>query len=66
MNALITGIVGIVGLVITWVAVQLLWKKEFVDYLSDDDVLAGRSSCGNCGCTTSCQPGKNAISKELN
>jgi len=48
------GIAGIVGLMTAWIIVQTLWRKVFREHLSDDDVLADRRSCGNCGCTTVC------------
>jgi len=48
------GILGIVGLMIIWVAVQAMWRKIFVDEIVDSDVLAGRSDCGNCRCLTPC------------
>jgi hypothetical protein len=38
-----------------WALVQLFWKKTFAEYVSDDDVLAERRSCGSCGCTTACK-----------
>lgn len=38
-----------------WVIVQMLWRKTFAEYLSDEDVLADRRSCSNCGCTTVCE-----------
>ena len=50
----VIGILGITGLMIGWVAVQGLWRKMFADHQTDRDVLAGRSDCGSCGCTTSC------------
>ncbi|MFQ5445559.1 MAG: hypothetical protein ACE5FF_01385 [Saprospiraceae bacterium] len=46
---------GIVGLMILWVVVQSLWGKTFSEHLTDEDVLADRRSCGNCGCTTVCE-----------
>ena len=42
-------------LLIGWVVVQNLWRKEFGSPPGDTDVLAGRSDCGKCGCTTPCQ-----------
>jgi hypothetical protein len=48
------GIIGIIGLMVVWVIVQALWRKAFSDQQADDDVLAGRSDCGSCGCTTRC------------
>lgn len=47
----IIAIGGIVTMMIAWVAVQVLWKKVFAENITDEDVLADRRSCGNCGCT---------------
>lgn len=55
LESLIIGIVGIVSLSIGWVLVQSFWRKEFADHITDDDVLAGRNSCANCGCTSICE-----------
>lgn len=47
---------------IGWIQVQILWKKIFADQVEDDDVLAGRKSCGNCGCSSSsCSKNKKSI-----
>lgn len=37
-----------------WTLVQIYWKKTFAANISDEDVLAERRSCSNCGCTTVC------------
>lgn len=64
MEKYIIGMVGITALMAGWVFIQSFWRKTFSDELKDDDVLAGRSSCGNCGCTTSCLvKQKNKLSK---
>lgn len=56
LKSLFIAIGGIVGLMLVWVAIQALWRKVFTeDYTTDEDVLAGRRSCGNCGCTTVCK-----------
>jgi len=47
-------ILGITGLMILWAVVQNRWKRVFPDQHIDEDVLAGRSDCGSCGCTTKC------------
>ena len=39
-----------VGLLLVWAFVQDRWKKTFPEDVLDDDALAGRSDCGNCGC----------------
>ena len=55
IESLIIGIGGIVSLMIIWIVIQSWWGKIFSDNLSDDDVLAGRTSCSNCGCTAVCE-----------
>lgn len=50
----IASILVLVFLILAWVLVQSLWRKVFHDHMTDQDVLAGRRSCGNCGCTTAC------------
>ena len=54
-NSLLIGIGGIVGLMLLWLVVQTLWGRIFADYMDDEDVLADRRSCKNCGCTTACE-----------
>lgn len=49
------GIIAIIGLMVLWVLVQANWKQVFRDEYADEDVLAGRSSCRNCGCTEACE-----------
>ena len=51
----IIGIGVIVTLMVLWIGVQAVWRKTFSDYISDDDVLANRTGCSNCGCTTVCR-----------
>lgn len=48
------GMGGIVGLMVLWVLVQSLWRTLFAEHITDEDVLAERRSCANCGCTTVC------------
>ncbi len=55
INTLFTAIFGIVGLMVLWMLVQAAWRRAFTDYINDEDVLAQRRSCGNCGCSTACQ-----------
>jgi hypothetical protein len=33
-----------------WLLIQTLWRQMFADQITDEDVLAERRSCGNCGC----------------
>lgn len=51
----VIGMVGIVVLMLSWALVQSLWKKTFSENISDEDVLAERRSCGNCGCGKVCK-----------
>jgi hypothetical protein len=51
----VIGILGLVGMMLIWVLVQSYWRKTFKDNISDDDVLAERRSCGNCGCVKVCE-----------
>ncbi|HFA49185.1 MAG TPA: hypothetical protein ENJ95_09225 [Bacteroidetes bacterium] len=53
IHSLIIAAGGIIALMTIWAIIQFFWKKTFSEYISDDDVLADRKSCGNCGCTTS-------------
>ncbi len=46
---------GIVILMIIWVLIQGIWKKTFQENIVDEDALADRSTCGNCGCGTVCR-----------
>jgi hypothetical protein len=54
-ESLIIGIGGIVLMMILWVVIQGWWRRTFADYVSDEDVLAGRSRCGDCGCSAICE-----------
>ena len=51
----VIGIGVIVTLMVLWMGVQAVWRKTFSDYISDDDALAHRSGCSNCGCTNVCK-----------
>ena len=57
IDSLLIAIGGIITLMIGWAVVQSLWGKTFAEYMEEEDALAGRTKCGNCGCTTAC--GKN-------
>ena len=50
----ILGIIGIAGMMIAWAFVQQQWGNVVPDEKPDDDVLAGRSDCGSCGCGATC------------
>ena len=43
-----------VALMALWLSVQIRWKKDFVDFIEDEDVLADRMKCGNCDCQSIC------------
>ncbi len=58
LNSLLIAITGIVALMVLWLIVQRFWGDTFAEHLSDEDVLAGRTKCSNCGCTTVCQMDK--------
>ncbi|MCO6477306.1 MAG: hypothetical protein J5I94_11825 [Phaeodactylibacter sp.] len=62
IGSFLIGIGGMIFLMIGWALVQSLWRKSFSDYISDDDVLADRRSCGNCGCTTICENKREQLS----
>ncbi len=51
----LAAILFVVLIVLGWALVQHMWKNVFHDHINDPDVLAGRRSCGNCGCTTACK-----------
>jgi hypothetical protein len=49
-TSLLFGFLGIVALMLYWLLIQNLWRRMFADQISDEDVLAERRSCGDCGC----------------
>ncbi|MCB0547939.1 MAG: hypothetical protein KDD19_10165 [Phaeodactylibacter sp.] len=64
IGSFLIGIGGMVFLMAIWIVVQTMWKKTFSDYISDDDVLAERRSCGTCGCTTACERKERQLTTE--
>jgi hypothetical protein len=64
IESFIIGIGGVVTLLVMWVVVQSWWGKVFADNITDDDVLAGRTKCSNCGCTTVCENKTKQLSTE--
>lgn len=61
METLLTyaiGIGAIVVMMLAWVWVQGRWRETFSENISDEDVLAERRSCGNCGCVKVCKKEK--------
>ncbi|MCB0639164.1 MAG: hypothetical protein KDC54_21200 [Lewinella sp.] len=63
LHSLIIGVGGIVVMMLLWVVVQAIWRRTFAEYVSDEDVLAERRSCGggSCGCTTACKVKRQAM-----
>lgn len=55
LQSLIIAVGLTVVMVLAWLLVQLLWKRVFSEEYREDDVLAGRRSCANCGCTGICE-----------
>ncbi len=55
IQSLLIAMGTVVGLMLAWMLVQNLWRTTFADYLTEEDVLAERRSCGNCGCTQACE-----------
>lgn len=55
LESLLIAVGGIVSMMIMWLLVQKLWGQTFSEHLIDEDVMAGRTKCSNCGCTTICE-----------
>ena len=55
LQSLIIGVGGVVVMMLGWLLVQNFWGKTFEEYLTDEDVMAGRTKCSNCGCSTICE-----------
>ncbi len=62
LTSLLIGITGMIFLATAWLLIQSWWGKTFAEHLSDEDVLAGRTKCANCGCTTICKNTKEPAS----
>jgi hypothetical protein len=54
IKSLLIGMGGMVLLMVIWIMVQYYWGKTFSNELSDEDILASRKDCGQCGCTSDC------------
>jgi hypothetical protein len=61
IQSYIIGIGGVVLLMLIWIVVQSKWRKTFSDHVVDEDALAERSTCGNCGCTSICENRRNEL-----
>jgi hypothetical protein len=55
MESYSIAILGILALMSIWILIQMLWKKTFAEYVSDEDAMADRTKCSNCNCTTACE-----------
>jgi hypothetical protein len=42
---------AVIVLMLFWILIQTIWRNVFRDYIQDEDVLADRRSCANCGCS---------------
>jgi len=58
IQSLVIGIGLTSALVLGWAVVQAHWKNIFREEYLEEDVLAGRRSCSNCGCTNLCKKNK--------
>ena len=54
IKSLIIGMAGMTLLMVIWAIVQYYWGKMFSNALSDEDVLAGRKACDQCGRASAC------------
>ncbi len=56
LHTLLTALGGILGIMLMWIAVQRLWGCVFVEECDEceQDMLAQRGICGQCGCATAC------------
>jgi len=48
MSSYLIAITGVVGLMVIWGFVQMLWMKTFPEFHSDEDALALREDCHGC------------------
>ena len=55
LQSLLTAIGLMLVMVLAWLLVQVIWKRVFREEYAEEDVLAGRRSCANCGCTGICE-----------
>jgi len=50
----VLGVGAMVGLMVVWVLVQMLWMRVFPEYKTDVDALAIREGCHACEHGSSC------------
>jgi hypothetical protein len=55
LESYLLGIGAVIGLTLGWIAVQTAWSRAFPDATADADVLARRTGCHGCGCSTVCE-----------
>jgi len=55
MYSVVLASAAIVSMMLIWLGVQTLWRRVFAGEIADEDVLAGRKSCGSCGCGMTCR-----------
>ena len=53
-----TALIGLLAVLVAWVAVQCAWRRVFPGAFADPDVLAERMGCHACGCTEICERGR--------
>lgn len=54
IKSMLIATISITGLVLGWVLIQNMWRKNFGDMITDEDVLADRRSCKSCTCEKPC------------
>lgn len=64
IGSYVIGTGAIVILMVLWAVVQSFWRRTFSDHISDEDVLADRTDCSNCGCTKACKDKSRRFSTE--
>ena len=60
IKSMLIAIISITALVLGWVLIQNMWRKNFGEMITDEDVLADRRSCQSCTCEKPC-PNKSKI-----
>ena len=55
IKSFIVAVLSILGLMLVWLVIQNKWRNTFQQFITDQDVLAERRSCQNCGCTKQCE-----------